>query len=852
MARPTASTCSTSWTKRGATRWHWASARNWAASAAATTAWTPPPALPALLRASPLDISRSNLWGLAHSLSLRTRVSTLEQRALLNYTWPHFLDNDKLSLSFTGLFDNSKDIRTYNYTRIEGSAQLSQRFTKSITLFYRLAYRRVSVADLKVTPFLISQLSQPVRVGIVSINLVQDRRDDPVDPHRGVYNTVDLGLAEHAFGSQRNFTRLLVRNASYYPLGKRLVLARSTEIGDMYSFHYNGSPLDAIPLAERFFGGGDTHRGFPEYQAGPRDGTTGFPIGGNALLFNQTELRFPLIGDNVGGVLYHDMGNVYSSFDNISFRVPSEQPPGFRLHGARGGLWNPLPHAGGPAPPGPGNQPQSALLPRLQGDPARVAERGRKPLPRAGRRAVPVHGAEREPFSILLFHRTDVLRLALSIALLVLAAGLQAEIIDRIAVSVGTQAITTSDIDREIRVTAFLNRTQPDFSPAARRSTADRLVEQRLILRELENSRYSSPAASELDPVFEQFKKDNFTGDDEYRRALAGRGITEQDVRDELLWQRRLLAFIDVRFRPAVQVSDQEIQDYFTKVVEPAAQAAHPGEPVSLDEYRDRIVEKLTGEQVDRQMSDWLRAHAPPLRSGVPSGGLPVSRGRKWAACDSGSSGSACFCSRPPPSWWCKASGFTTACALASWKPWRRPPAGGWRSALSGSTGIACAPKSTTSRSTAPSPRTSLRCCAPNRWPSDSSIVSILKRNVDIAYLDVIAPHVYLIVGPDGRTNIPEPKVAKKSGKPAVQTILDLAIGRFSLERGAVRSGIPRQDSVFRQRHKSECAFPLRPRRPALSRRHFHSAARSRAGQSTVPCPSGLPPRSPSKPIALP
>jgi outer membrane translocation and assembly module TamA len=49
--------------------------------------------------------------------------------------------------------------------------------------------------------------------------------------------------------------------------------------------------------------------------------TTGFPLGGNALFFNQHELRFPLIGDNIGGVLYHDMGNIYSSFDHITFRT---------------------------------------------------------------------------------------------------------------------------------------------------------------------------------------------------------------------------------------------------------------------------------------------------------------------------------------------------------------------------------------------------------------------------------------------------------------------------------------------------------------------------------------------------
>jgi outer membrane protein assembly complex protein YaeT len=268
-----------------------------------------------------MDISRTNLWGLGHSISLRTQVSTLEQRALLNYTWPHFGDNDKLTLSFTGLYDRSKDIRTYNYSRMEGAVQLSQRLKRDITLLYRVAYRRVAVGDLKVTPFLVSILSQPDHVGIGSISLVQDRRDDPLDPHRGVYNTVDLGLAEHIFGSQRDFTRVLVRNASYYPIGKKMVLARSTEIGNISVFHYYGDPADALPLPERFFGGGDSHRGFPEYQAGPRDTLTGFPLGGDALFFNQTELRFPLIGDSIGGVLFHDMGNIYSSFDHFSFRV---------------------------------------------------------------------------------------------------------------------------------------------------------------------------------------------------------------------------------------------------------------------------------------------------------------------------------------------------------------------------------------------------------------------------------------------------------------------------------------------------------------------------------------------------
>lgn len=61
-------------------------------------------------------------------------------------------------------------------------------------------------------------------------------------------------------------------------------------------------------------------------------------------------------------------------------------------------------------------------------------------------------------------------------------------------------------------------------------------------------------------------------------------------------------------------------------------------------------------------------------------------------------------------------------------------------------------------------------------------IVSALRRDVDIQFLDVNAPHVYLIVYPDGRTNVPEPKV--KGNTNAADTILKLAIGRFSLARG--------------------------------------------------------------------
>ncbi len=289
------------------------------------------------------NVARQNLWGLAHTLSFRSRISTLEQRGLVNYSAPRFRNSEHLDLLFTGLYDQSFNVRTFSSRRLEGAAQLSQRVSKAVTLFYRYTYRRVGVDEdsLKIAPLLIPLLAQPVRVGMVSGSMVSDKRDDPVDPHKGVYSTLDVGVAERVFGSQRNFVRFLGRNATYHPLGRKLVLARNTTLGAVGAFHYTGDPVQAVPLPERFFSGGATsHRGFPEQQAGPRDLVTGFPLGGSALLFNQTELRAPLVGENISGVLFHDAGNVYSGLGDISFRVtqPSLKDFNYMVHAAGFGI----------------------------------------------------------------------------------------------------------------------------------------------------------------------------------------------------------------------------------------------------------------------------------------------------------------------------------------------------------------------------------------------------------------------------------------------------------------------------------------------------------------------------------
>src|SRR5262249_48275559 len=102
-----------------------------------------------------------------------------------------------------------------------------------------------------------------------------------------------------------------------------------------------------------------------------------------------------------------------------------------------------------------------------------------------------------QPFPVLLLDRADVLTGVTSVRkgalALLLVLGAWADLIDRIAVSVGNRVITRSDIERQIRVIAFQNGVQPDFSSANRHAVANKMIEQKLIQRELESSRYPAP-----------------------------------------------------------------------------------------------------------------------------------------------------------------------------------------------------------------------------------------------------------------------------------------------------------------------------------------------------------------------
>jgi outer membrane protein assembly factor BamA len=179
-------------------------------------------------------------------------------------------------------------------------------------------------------------------VGGPGFTFIRDQRDNPLETTKGNFFTLDGFGSSSYFGSEADFGRLLGQYSTYYAFGGKgranhqYVFARSTSLGLEQPFRNTrilppgacplnpaGEPtcsnVSVIPLPELFFsGGGNSLRGFGLNQAGPRDPSSGFPVGGTALFVNNLELRFPpvtlpYLGEGFAFAVFHDMGNVFTT-----------------------------------------------------------------------------------------------------------------------------------------------------------------------------------------------------------------------------------------------------------------------------------------------------------------------------------------------------------------------------------------------------------------------------------------------------------------------------------------------------------------------------------------------------------
>lgn len=185
----------------------------------------------------------------------------------------------------------------------------------------------------------------------------------------------------------------------------------------------------------------------------------------------------------------------------------------------------------------------------------------------------------------------------------------QAVIVDRIAVAVGDKIITGSEIDLRIRLSAFQNGEKPDFSLPSRQKAAGELIDQRLIEREMELGHYPRLEETGRKALLAEYAKADYRSDPAaLSQALAGYKLTLQDLQDDLGRQSDLLTFLNLRFRPAVQVTDQDVQKYFEEnVLKAAGKTLQQAQAGALNEMRAQIELKLTTERAGKELDLWLQ-----------------------------------------------------------------------------------------------------------------------------------------------------------------------------------------------------------------------------------------------------
>jgi hypothetical protein len=95
--------------------------------------------------------------------------------------------------------------------------------------------------------------------------------------------------------------------------------------------------------------------------------------------------------------------------------------------------------------------------------------------------------------------------------------------------------------------------------------------------------------------------------DDGWQKYLAAHEFTREEFRDR--WRRRmqLLRLIEVRFRSGIHVSEDEIKEYYEKIMLPEY-ARQKVTPPKLDTISKRIEEVLLQQQVGSLLRDWLQS----------------------------------------------------------------------------------------------------------------------------------------------------------------------------------------------------------------------------------------------------
>jgi outer membrane protein assembly complex protein YaeT len=262
------------------------------------------------------EATRRNLFGLDRSLTTFARISFRGSRLLATFREP-YLFGHRHEL-FVTAFREEEDRDSFDFVRYGGLLQTARTLSRAWSLILRYAYQETTIFNIEVPLDEVDRQFRSTTFSGPSASVVNDTRDDPLDPRRGRFIGADIQLSHAALGGD-SFLKGFLQAATYQRLTARTVLAVSGRLGLGRTFGFD-QPL-RLPLPDRFFAGGDySLRGFAVDRAGPLVLSPSgklVPTGGNGLLLGGAELRYDA-GRRLSAAAFTEAGNVYPLVSEIT------------------------------------------------------------------------------------------------------------------------------------------------------------------------------------------------------------------------------------------------------------------------------------------------------------------------------------------------------------------------------------------------------------------------------------------------------------------------------------------------------------------------------------------------------
>jgi hypothetical protein len=186
--------------------------------------------------------------------------------------------------------------------------------------------------------------------------------------------------------------------------------------------------------------------------------------------------------------------------------------------------------------------------------------------------------------------------------------------IDGVAARIEEDILTESEL-RELR--AFQQLV--DGHAKTRSELIRELADQWIVRGEANTAKFPRPSPADVDRAYSELLK-QFKSPEEFQTRCTAAGVTEAGVRRMLEEQLYLSRFIDFRFRPAAQISDEDVEKYYNQEFSPQLKARGELAP-ALDDVSDTIREVLIQRAISERATKWLDATREHLKIDVVTQG---------------------------------------------------------------------------------------------------------------------------------------------------------------------------------------------------------------------------------------